>query len=265
MRPLALALGLWLSATPALAGAPPAVPPAVAAAGVDEQLGRQISADLAFTDHHGRAVRSGDLFDGARPIVLVLAYYRCPTLCGLVLRGAVQAIDDLALELGADFDAVTLSVDPRDSPDAAAAKRRSVIAALKKPGGEGRWPFLVGAASQIERLAAEVGFGYAYDARTDQYAHPAVIIVLTPTGRVSRYLHGISPSARDLRLALTEAREGKTGGLVDRILLTCYRYDPAARAYGPYVLGFVRLGGALVLLAVLGTLGALFYRERKRQ
>jgi protein SCO1/2 len=254
---LALVLGL---AAPAQAGPPPAT----AAVDLEEHLGRSLDRALTLTDQEGATVHLGDLLDGRRPVVLVLAYYRCPMLCGLVLRGVVDGLNDLRYTLGADYRALTVSIDPRDTPAAARAKRRSTLGALAR-GAEapGAWPFLVGRPEALTQLADAVGFRYAYDARTDQFAHPAAAIVLTPDGRVSRYLYGVAPSARDLRLALVEAGEGRTGGLVDRVLMTCYRYDPAARAYGPYVVGFLRLGGVFILAAVGGLVVALFRREAR--
>jgi len=158
-----------------------------------------------------------------------------------------------------------VSIDPLDTPGAALQKRASVLSALRVPAASGEWPFLVGEAPAIERLADEVGFRYAHDARTDQYAHPAAAVVLTPDGHVSRYLYGVDFPARDLRLALIEAGQGRTGTIVDRVILTCYHYDPAMRAYGPSLFGFLRLGGALVLAAVTALLAVLFHQERRRR
>ncbi|APR76327.1 Cytochrome oxidase biogenesis protein Sco1/SenC/PrrC [Minicystis rosea] len=232
---------------------------------IDEHLGKALSRDLALTDQTGRHLVLGDLLDGQKPVILVLAYYRCPMLCGLVLRGVVDGMNQLRYTLGRDYRALTVSIDPRDTPAEAAAKRKNTLGALSLGSdGQREWPFLVGEAGPLARLADEVGFRYAYDARTDQYAHPAAAIVLTPDGRVSRYLYGVAPSGRDLRLALIEAGEGKTGSIIDRVIMTCYQYDPASRAYGPYVMGFLRLGALFVLATVAGTLVVLFRREWKR-
>ena len=167
--------------------------------------------------------------------------------------------------LGRDFRALTVSIDPRDTPTAAAEKQRSTIAALGYPEAKGAWPFLVGEEASIKALADRLGFRFAYDPSTSQYAHPAVVFALTPDGRISRYLYGTSFSPRDLRLALVEAGAGKTGSIVDRVLVTCYRYDPASRRYSPYILGFLRLGGALILAFVTGLLAVLWVGERRRR
>jgi protein SCO1/2 len=241
-----------------------ALPSVARAVDLDEQLGRRLDPSLAFTDTDGKRVRLGDDVTGTAPIVLILAYYRCPMLCGLVLRGVVDGMNHLTLHLGEDYRALTVSFDPRDTPERARAKRASTLAGLaRQPGSPSAWPFLVGDESQSRALADAVGFRYAYDARTDQYAHPAAAIILTPDGRISRYLYGTSFSARDLRLALVEAGEGKTGTIVDRVILTCYQYDPAARAYGPFVVGFMRIGGGIILALVSGLLIALVCRERR--
>jgi protein SCO1/2 len=245
--------------------APSTLPPAAQAVDLDEHLGRAIDAALPLTDQRGRRVTLGDYLGGRAPIVLVLAYYRCPMLCGLVLRGVVRGLEQVRFALGADYHALTVSIDPRDKPDEARLKRASTLAALSVPEASSEWPFLVGDAPAVQRLADEVGFRYAYDARTDQYAHPAAAIVLTPDGHVSRYLYGIDFPARDLRLALVEAGQGRTGTIVDRVILTCYRFDPAMRAYGPTLFGFLRLGAALILAAVTLTLALLFRHERRRR
>jgi len=242
---------------------PSALPPAAREVDLEEHLGRALGRDLALTDERGRRVVLGDYLGGQKPIVLVLAYYRCPMLCGLVLHGVVSGLKEVRYTLGADYRALTVSIDPRDTPDEARQKRASTLAGLGRPDEPVEWPFLVGGQAAVHRLADEVGFRYAYDARTDQYAHPAAAIILTPDGRVSRYLYGIDYPPRDLRLALVEAGEGKLGSIVDRVIMTCYHYDPALRTYGPYLFGFLRLGGALILAVVAGTLALLFHRERR--
>jgi protein SCO1/2 len=248
---------------PALAPAAP--PPVVREADLEEQIGRRLDPSLAFTDEEGRRVRLGDYLSGDAPVVLVLAYYRCPMLCGLVLHGVVEGMKHLSLEWGREYRALTVSFDPRDTPTRALEKRASVLSGLGRPARDERsWPFLVGEEREARALASAVGFRYAYDARTDQYAHPAAAIVLTPDGRVSRYLYGVAFSPRDLRLSLVEAGAGRTGSIVDRLVLTCYRYDPAARAYGPFVVGFMRIGGALILVTISALLFALFRGERRR-
>jgi protein SCO1/2 len=246
--------------------AAPALPPAAQEVDIEEQLGRRLDGDLEFSDMDGRRVRLGDSFRGDKPVILVLAYFRCPMLCGLVLRGVVKGLESLQYQLGKEYRALTVSFDPRDTPKAAREKRESALGALGlRVSDPAAWPFLVGPERASRALAEQIGYRFAYDPRTDQYAHPAAAIVLTPDGRISRYLYGIEYSPRDLRLALVEAGEGKIGTILDRLILTCYHYDPATRAYGPFVVGFMRIGGVFIAVSVLALLVAMARGERRRR
>ncbi|WP_438013522.1 SCO family protein [Sorangium sp. So ce315] len=264
-------LALSLSRAPLAAAAdPPALPPAAREADIEERLGHAVDTALPFTDMDGRTAPLAAHLDGRRPVLLVLAYYRCPTLCGLVLRGLVSGMAKLDYRLGEHYRALTVSFDPRDTPESAARKRTATLAALGMAAAPAPdlWPFLTGDLPEIRALAGDLGFRFAYDAQTDQYAHPAAAVVLTPEGRVSRYLYGIEFPALDLRLALLEASRGQVGTTIDRVFMTCYRYDPASRRYGPHVAGFLRLGAAGILVWVL-TLVALFgwrgWRRRRQE
>ncbi|WP_433926084.1 SCO family protein [Sorangium cellulosum] len=264
-------LAVSLSRAPLAAAAdPPALPPAAREADIEERLGSPIDTALSFTDMEGRAAPLAAHLDGRRPVLLVLAYYRCPTLCGLVLRGLVSGMGKLDYRLGEHYRALTVSFDPRDTPASAARKRTATLAALGMAAAPAPdlWPFLTGDVREIRALAGDLGFRFAHDAQTDQYAHPAAVFVLTPEGRISRYLYGIEFPALDLRLALLEASRGQVGTTLDRVLMTCYRYDPASRRYGPQVAGFLRLGAAGILAWVL-TLVAFFgwrgWQRRRRE
>jgi protein SCO1/2 len=240
------------------------LPPVMREVDIDEHLGAQLDLGLALTDEAGKRVVLGDYFRDGKPVVLTLAYFRCPMLCGLVLHGLVSAFGRFDWRLGEQYRALTVSFDPKDRPNEAAAKQATTMLSLRPPGNARDWPFLVGEPEQIRVLTETLGFRFAYDARTDQYAHPAVAFVVTPDGRVSRYLYGTDFAPRDLRLALLEAGSGKVGTIVDRILLTCYRFDPATRRYGPFIRGFMRVGGGFILLAVTLTVALLFRAERRR-
>jgi protein SCO1 len=264
---------LWLASATAVAGtdrplprAALRVPPAVAAVDVDEKLGARLPLGLTFTDSAGRTRRLGDFIDQRRPVVLVLAYYRCPMLCDLVLAGISTSLRKLGWTLGTDYKGVTVSIDPHDTPVAAHHKQVAVLQAMNESGptAEASWPFLVGAPASIDALADAVGFRYAHDPTSDQFAHPAVVMVLTPDGRVSRYLYGVNFRLLDVRLGMTEAARGGVGGIVDRVLLTCFRYDPSARRYGFYVSSVLRGGASLVILSVGGLLGFLWRRDARR-
>jgi protein SCO1/2 len=240
-----------------------ALPPALQDVDIEERLGARVPLDVRVTTQDGATVRLGDLVRGERPVILSLVYFQCPMLCGLVLTGAARGMRETGLGLGKDFDAVTISFDPRDGPRLAAERQRGYLQAFGDPDARRAWTFATGPEAEVKRLADAIGFKYAYDERTKQYAHAAAVFVLTPDGRVSRYLYGIEYPARDVRLAVVEAGEGRVGTSFDRLLLTCYRYDPASRKYVPYALGFVRVA----MLGVLGGLGVLlgvFWRREIR-
>jgi protein SCO1/2 len=241
-----------------------ALPPAVREVDIDENLGAKLDPGLAFSDSTGRPVHLGDYLGDGRPVVLTLAYFRCPMLCGLVLRRAAAAMSKLPFSLGETYRALTVSFDPHDRPEQAAAKRASALTGLGAKAERDAWPFLVGDEPAIRALTVELGFRFAYDPKTDQYAHPAAAFVLTPDGRISRYLYGADFSPRDLRLALVEAGSGKIGSIVDRVLLTCYRFDPATHRYGPFIRGFMRLGAAMIFATVVATVFALVRAGRRR-
>ncbi|HXG11832.1 MAG TPA: SCO family protein [Gemmataceae bacterium] len=257
-----LAGGLMLLAL-AAARAEDRLPASLPKVGLDQRLNEQVPLDLGFRDEAGRTVRLGAYFDG-KPVILVLAYYRCPMLCNQVLNGLVEGLRQVSLDAGREFRVVVVSFDAREQPELAAAKKASYVEVYGRPGTEGGWHFLTGDQPAIDALTAAVGFRYAYDATLDQFAHTSGIMVLTPRGKIARYFYGIRYPPRDLRLGLVEAAEEKIGTPADRLLLLCYRYDPSTGRYTPLVMNLVRLGGVLTL-AVLGTfLGLAWRRERRR-
>ncbi|BDG10523.1 SCO family protein [Anaeromyxobacter paludicola] len=231
---------------------------------VEERLGASVPLDARFVAADGRPLRLGDLLGRGRPVILTLVYYNCPMLCGLVLGGQARAMRQTGLELGKDFDAVTVSFDPREGPALAAERQSGYLQATGKPDARASWAFLTGQEPDIRVLADAVGFHYKYDAATKQFAHAAAIFVLTPEGKVSRYLYGIDFPPRDLRLALVEAGGGRVGTSFDKVLLTCYRYDATGRRYTPYVFGFIRAGGLLVFAALATTLAVFWRREARK-
>jgi protein SCO1/2 len=240
------------------------MPRALESIEITEKVGESVPFDLPFTDSGGREVRLKEFFQRDKPVILILAYYQCPMLCNLVISGTVNAIKGSGLKLGRDFLALTVSIDPSETPTLASERKAGHLQALGEVIGDPSWAFTTGAADPIRTLAKSVGFGYSYDEETKQYAHAAVILVLTPAGKISRYLYGIEYSPRDLKLALVEAADGKVGTSLDRILLRCFKYDPSLRRYGFYVWGILK-GGALVVFAMLSTLLAVLWkRELKR-
>jgi protein SCO1/2 len=231
--------------------AQPSLPAPIRQVGFDQKLDEQIPLNLTFRDEAGRTVAVSEYFDG-KPVILVLAYYRCPMLCSQVLNGLVQAMLDLPFDAGKDFNIVTVSFDPREQPELAAAKRRTYLERYGKATAEEGWHFLTGEEKNIRKLADTVGFRYQYDAKHDQFSHASGIILLTPCGKVSRYFFDVRFVPRDLRLGLVEASQNRIGSPIDQVLLYCFHYDPAEGKYGPTILNFVRAGGVLTMFAIGG-------------
>jgi protein SCO1 len=249
------------SASVALAQPAQEKPAALREVGYDQRLGEQVPLDLAFRDEAGRPVTLRSLFRG-RAVVLSLVYYECPMLCTLTLNGLGSALSVLTFDVGKDFDVVTVSFEPKETPALAAAKKKAYLARYRRPGAEEGWHFLTGDTPAIAALTSAVGFRYAWDAETRQYAHPAGLVVLTPDGRIARYMYGVEYAPRDLRLALVEASQRRIGNPVDTVLLYCYRYDPTRGRYAASVLRLVRLGGVLTVLGLAAFVMISLRRER---
>jgi protein SCO1/2 len=241
-------------------------PPAPDRVGVDEHVGAELPLAVTLRDQAGRRRSLAEVFDGKRPVILQFAYYHCPMLCDLTLRELALRLRELGWKLGGDYAALTISIDPSDLPLVAGSKREKVLALL--PGHvEGAWPFFVSDASGIVALTERAGYRYYRDDSTGQYAHPAVTLVLTPQGKISRYLYGPLDDAQDLALALREARAGRGGttALVDRVILSCFHYDPSTRRYAFLIGGVMRGGAALIALALALAIFSFVRRGRARQ
>ena len=231
---------------------------------VIEHLGETLPTALEFTDHTGKRVKLADYLQGRqRPVVITPMYFTCPTLCGVILAGVVASLKATNLKLGDDYDLITYSIDPKDTPALAAEKRMKLIHDLGYQESLPDWPFLVGDEAATRTLSEALGFRYKYDAEIKQFAHNAVFMILTPEGKISRYVYGVRFPPKDVRLALVEASEGKVGTAFDRFLLTCYRYDPAARRYEFFLKTYIR-GGALLFFFALAGLLIVFWRRELR-
>ena len=241
----------------------PEGPPPLQGVEIVEKLNAQVPPGASFLDQDGKPVRIADFLGKGKPVVLALVYYECPMLCGLILGGMARGMKETGLELGKDYTALSISFDPRERAAQGFVRQKHYLQSFDKADRKDVWPFLVGQEKEIRSVTDAVGFHYKFDEETKQYAHGAAILVLTPDGRVSRYLYGVEFPGRDLRLALVEAADGKVGTSFDRFLLTCYRYDPAARRYVPYALGMVRAGAVLVLFGLAGALVFFWRREAK--
>ncbi len=231
---------------------------------VIEHLGETVPSGLTFSDAAGQPVSLDGLFHQGKPLLVTLGYHRCPMLCGLVLDGLVKATHASGLQPGRDFLAVDVSIDPAEEPKLLAQTQRRVLELVGGGATAADWPFWRstgdgGAAART--LADAVGFRYKYDPTSKQFAHDAVAFVLTSDGVVSRYLYGVDYPARDFRMALVEAGGGRVGTSFDKVILSCYRYDPAKRRYAPFVFGFMRIGAGLVFFALAGLLTVLWRKE----
>lgn len=238
-------------------------PPGLENVGIDQRLGEQVPLDLQFKDEQGNTVQLGDYFKQGKPVVINLVYYRCPMLCGEVLNGLSAALKVMKFTPGKEFEVVTLSVDPRETPDLAAAKKQTYMKKLGRPEAAEGWHFLTGQKEQIDSLASAIGWHYQYDPKTDQFAHAAGVVLVTPTGKVAQYYYGVEFSARDMRLGIIEASQNKIGTLADEVTLYCFHYDPRTGRYGAVVTNIMRLAGLTTVL-VLGSFLVIMFRRESR-
>jgi protein SCO1/2 len=276
-RVIACAAALWvglaavsLSAQRAMPGGalPPGQPalaplPILKEVRIDQKLDEMVPLDLPFSDEQGRDVKLSDYF-GERPVVLALVYYECPMLCTQVLNGLFSSMEPLKIDAGREFDVVVVSFDPGETPAMARAKKAGYIQHYERPTAAQGVHFLTGRQSSIDTLADAVGFRYVYDEAIDQYAHPAAVTVLTPQGKVSKYLYGVEFAPLDFRFAVVSAGEGQVGTFVDQALLYCFHYDPATGKYSVAIMTFVRIG-AVLTLAGLGAFLFVHLRRDRRQ
>jgi protein SCO1/2 len=243
--------------------APPANtrPPRLVNVGIEQHLDAQVPPDLSFRDETGKSVKLGDYF-GHKPLILNLVYYNCTMLCGEALAGLASAMRLVKFDVGNEFDVVTVSFDPRETPEMAAAKKKDYVGRYGRANAAAGWHFLTGQPDSVNALTKAVGFQYQYDAKTNQYAHATAIMVLTPQGRVSRYFYGVDFPPKDLRMGLVEASQSKIGNAVDAVLLYCYHYDPETGKYGAIVANILRLAAGATILLLGGLLFILWRLDR---
>lgn len=244
------------------------LPKELAKAEIVDKAGTQIPLDIALTDENGQEIILGDYFkeDDARPMIIVMLYYGCPRLCSLVLNGGVDALTKIAPRPGKDFRMIAVSIDERETPELASQKGAVYREALGiKPEDKAAWIFHVAKATESARLAEHLGFNFFYDKRDDQFAHGAGLFFVSDKGLLVRTLFGIQFTPNDMKLALSEASEGKVGTtFLERVILSCFHFDPDSHRYGVYVMGVMRLGGILTMI-ILGTFLLIYFRgERKR-
>jgi protein SCO1/2 len=236
-------------------------PPRLENVGIEQRLDSQVPPDLAFRDETGKAVKLGDYF-GEKPLILNLVYYNCTMLCGEALAGLSSAMRLVKFDVGKEFEVITVSFDPRETPAIAAAKKKDYVKRYGRSGADTGWHFLTGPAESVNALTKAVGFQYQYDPKINQFAHATAIMVLTPGGRISRYFYGIDFPPKDLRMGLVEASQGKIGNPIDAVLLYCYHYDPATGKYGAVISNILRLAAAATILILSGFIFIMLRLER---
>jgi protein SCO1 len=273
-----LQFGILLAATLAVAQAPSSFrdrstgptsqvnPADLSNVGIDQRLNQQVPLDLQFKDETGNTVKLGDYFQSGRPVILNLVYYTCPMLCGEELSGEASALSVLKFTPGNEYEVVSVSFNPDETPKDAAAAKQEYIARINehlehKTNGDG-WHFLTGQQAEIKQLAEAVGFRYHRDPASGQFIHATAIMIVTPTGKLAQYYYGVEYSPKDLRLGLIEASHDKIGTLVDQVLLYCYHYDPKTGRYGAVITNIIRLAGAATMLILGGFLIVMFRRDK---
>ena len=235
-------------------------PPGLKNVGIQQNLNERIPSDLTFRDESGKTVMLGDYF-GSRPMILNLVYYKCPMLCSEVLAGLASALKPMKFDVGKDFDVLTVSFDPRETPQDATASKAEYLKRYGHPGADKGWHFLTGPQESIDALTKAAGFQYEYNRQTGQFAHSTAIIVLTPEGKIAQYYYGVEFPSKDLRLALVQASQNKIGTMVDQILLYCYHYDPGAGKYGLIISRVLRLAGVATMVILGGFMILMFRRD----
>jgi protein SCO1/2 len=237
-----------------------AMPAVLRNVGFEPPLNGPMPLDLPFRDETGRSVQPRQYF-GQKPVVLAFVYYGCPMLCDQVEQGVVGVLRMLSFNPGRDYDVIFISFDSRETPEMAAEKKKKALAHFRRPETDSGWHFLTGSNESIEAATKAANFRFSFDSKNNLFAHASGVLLLTPDGHISRYFYGIEYPGRDMRLGLVDASAGKIGSPVDRVLLFCYHYDPAAAAYSASILKIVRLAGVLTILCLVG--GILISRRRE--
>ena len=241
------------------------LPDALIDVGIEEHLGAQIPMDAVFLDETGKEVRLGAYFQSGRPVLLNFAYYQCPMLCNMVLNGMLNGMKKMSWIPGKEFEVVTISMDPNEGPELAAAKKETHVKELGVPEAAAGWHFLTGKEVDIRKVADIVGFKYQYMPVSKEFAHAAGVFTVSPQGKISRYLYGVEYRSKDLKLALLDASEGKSLSFGDKIAMFCYRYDPNAKGYVLFARNFMKGGGILTILGLALLMGGLWRKEFKRR
>lgn len=219
------------------------------AIGFDQRLDAQVPLATEFVDSSGQRMPLGRYFQG-KPVILLLGYFQCPNLCPLERQGLVHTLEQLKFTVGKDFDVVMITIDPKETPAIATKVKQQSIEAYARSGTEAGWHFLTGDHAAIDRVADAIGFRYIYVATQKEYAHPSGITILTPAGKIARYLFGIEYQPLDVRLGLVEAAANQIGSPADQFLLLCFHYNPLTGKYSVFILNLMRLAAVVMLLGI---------------
>jgi protein SCO1/2 len=253
----------WMLFAPvALFGQQENLSPEFQSVGVVEHLGHMLPLDVTFASDSGDSVTIGSLLNKGRPVILNPVYYECPMLCTLVLNGLIDGLKASKLQLGRDYDVITFSINPAEDALMAARKKRAYLKTFDGPIDSTAWHFLTGNKAAIDKLTDAIGFGYRWDEETQQYAHAASIMFVSPSGVLTRYLYGLEFKPFDLTKALSEAANGTIGSTIDRILMYCYTYDPTLRSYVPHAINIMKVGGLLTMVLLGGFLAIMWSKEK---
>jgi protein SCO1/2 len=251
---------------PSQAGVSSGLPPILKNVGIEQKLNEQLPLSAEFKDENGNVVKLGDYFRREKPVVLALVYYECPMLCNEVLNGLTGSLKGISFDAGREFEVVAISFDVRenDKPELAKNKKASYLNRYARPGAENGWHFLTGTQSEIDRVTQAVGFNYQFDEATNQFAHAGGVMIITPEGKISRYLYGIDYAPKDLKFALMDSAEGKIGNPAEQLYLYCFHYNPATGKYGLEILSVLRLMAIATIIGIGGML-FVFWRSNKKR
>jgi protein SCO1/2 len=231
----------------------------------EQKLQNQLPLDAQFKDENGRVVRFGQYFNGQRPVVLAMIFYNCTMLCSEVLNGMMTSMKEVKLVPGKDYDVVIVSINPNETPSLAKAKKQNYLAEYGLSKEASGFHLLTGTKANIDKVTNAAGYFYEYDKRSDQYAHPGGIVVLTPQGQVARYYTGVLYAPRDVRLGLVDAAQGKVGSLTDLVLLRCFHYDATTGKYTLAVMEVVRILAMLFLITLGSFVVVLVRRDMQKE
>lgn len=250
---------------PSQAGVSSGLPPILKGVGIEQKLNEQLPLSAEFKDEDGNVVKLGDYFGKEKPVILALVYYECPMLCNEVLNGLTGSLKGISFDAGKEFEVVAISFDVRenDKPDLAKNKRASYLNRYGRPGAENGWHFLTGTQSEIDQVTQAVGFNYQFDEASNQFAHAGGVMIITPEGKISRYLYGIDYAPKDLKFALMDSAEGNIGNPAEQLYLYCFHYDPATGKYGLQILSVMRLMAIATIVGIVGMF-FVFWRSNKK-